>query len=96
MSKKAVYPQSRRHILVYDEDWEYLDRRYGKNTTSRIGMGAMIRNMIHLHVKALREREERKAEELRRQLPDTREPPVSIETSPVSHTSPLKKASQNV
>ena len=85
MSKKAVYPQSRRHILVYDEDWEYLDRRYGKNTTSRIGMGAMIRNMIHLHVKALREREERKAEELRRQF----------ETSPTTNTSPLKKANQD-
>lgn len=68
MSRKAIYPQSRRHILIYDEDWEYLSRRYGQNSISRVGIGAMIRNMIHLHVKALREREDSKAEDLRRQM----------------------------
>lgn len=57
MSKRAERPQSRRHILVFDEDWEYLDKLYGPQGLKRIGVGPAIRQIIHAKVKALKARE---------------------------------------
>ena len=50
MSKKAERPQSRRHIQIYDQDWDYLNKRF-------IYPGPIVRQMVHLAVKALRQRE---------------------------------------
>jgi len=50
MSKKAERPQSRRHIQIYDQDWEYLNKRF-------IYPGPIVRQMVHLAVKQLRQRE---------------------------------------
>jgi len=50
MSKKAERPQSRRHIQIYDQDWEYLNKRF-------IYPGPIVRQMVHLAVKGLRQRE---------------------------------------
>ena len=50
MSKKAERPQSRRHIQIYDQDWEYLNTRF-------IYPGPIVRQMVHLAVKQLRQRE---------------------------------------
>ena len=50
MSKKAERPQSRRHIQIYDQDWEYLNKRF-------IDPGPIGRQMVHLAVKQLRQRE---------------------------------------
>ena len=50
MSKKAERPQSRRHIQIYDQDWEYLNKRF-------IYPGPIVRQMVHLAVKQLHQRE---------------------------------------
>lgn len=50
MSKKAERPQRRRHIQIYDQDWEYLNKRF-------IYPGPIVRQMVHLAVKQLRQRE---------------------------------------
>ena len=50
MSKKAERPQSRRPIQIYDQDWEYLNKRF-------IYPGPIVRQMVHLAVKQLRQRE---------------------------------------
>jgi hypothetical protein len=56
MRKKNLIPQSRRHILVYDEDWEFIEENYGKDSDSKIGTGKAIRSIIHSYVKALKEK----------------------------------------
>lgn len=56
MSKRSALPQSRKHVLVYDEDWEFLEREYGRYSASHIGVSEVLRKMIHKWVLALKER----------------------------------------
>ena len=56
MSKRAVLPQSRRHILIYDEDWDYLDAAYGPGSQSKYGTSAAIRTFLHAKVLQLKAR----------------------------------------
>lgn len=55
MSKKTPLPQRRRHIFVFDEDWEYVRDRFGEE----LGLSNAIRNMIHRYVVNLRAQESR-------------------------------------
>ena len=54
MSKRAIRPQSRRHILVYDEDWKWLETAFGASSPGRLGVGPIIRQIVHLYVGRLR------------------------------------------
>jgi hypothetical protein len=57
MSKKVNRPQSRRHIFVYDEDWEFLETNFGLTSQARIGTSATIREIIHKWVKHLKNKQ---------------------------------------
>lgn len=59
MSKKSEAPQSRRHIWVFDEDWEFLSRAFGES----IGVGPAIRRIVQLHVNGLRAKQQRLIDE---------------------------------
>jgi hypothetical protein len=51
MSKKAVLPQSRHHILIYDEDWAWLELHYGPGgAKAELGISGAIRAIIHQRV----------------------------------------------
>lgn len=65
MAKKHSLPQSRRHIFINDEDWEFLESRFGKSSPTPKGVGWIIRELIHAKVKQIREREV--AERMKRQ-----------------------------
>jgi hypothetical protein len=55
MSKKAKYPQSRRHIMIYDEDWKFLEMLYGPGgAMEKIGISTAIKEIVHAKVMALR------------------------------------------
>lgn len=59
MSRKSAIPQSRRHILVFDEDWEYLESQYGRPYgVTPLGTSAAVRLLIHKYVRKLKAREE--------------------------------------
>ncbi len=47
-------PMSRRHIEIFDEDWAFLDRYYGVNSDSKIGVGPAIRHIVHQKVSQLK------------------------------------------
>lgn len=47
-------PQTRRHVLIFDEDWEYLTESYGARGLKPIGVSAAIRKIIHAKVLGLR------------------------------------------
>lgn len=54
MPRKAKLPQSRRHIHVYDEDWEWLNENYGPGSESRLGLAGAVREIIHAKVVVMR------------------------------------------
>ena len=59
MADTEGLPKSRRHIFVYDEDWEFLERHFGPRapTSQRIGVGNISAEIIHAKVAELRARE---------------------------------------
>lgn len=69
MSKKAQFPQSPHHILVFDEDWEYLQRTYGAESGNRLGVSPIIRQIIHAYVQRLRARTESAMSEIPQEAP---------------------------
>lgn len=56
MSKKSIMPQSPRHIMVYDEDWEFLQMAYGKDSPSKLGISSAIQAIIHKRVMEVKAR----------------------------------------
>lgn len=56
MTKKPVLPQHRRHIQIYDEDWDWLTESYGVHSASKIGVSAAIRTIIHAKISQLKAR----------------------------------------
>lgn len=61
MSKKSRLPQRPHHILIYDEDMEYLETRFGPTGIKPVGVSAVIRALVHQKVLQLREAENRAA-----------------------------------
>jgi len=60
--RKARLPQSPRHILVFDEDWEYLESRFGINGIKPLGVSNVIRALIHQRVVNWRDAENKAGE----------------------------------
>jgi len=58
MVKKTDRPTTPRHILTYDEDWEFLERYFGAGAPRhrRVGCSHVCREYIHEGVMALRRR----------------------------------------
>lgn len=55
MSKKALLPQSPHHILLYNEDWEFLAQAFGPGSAAaRIGISGAIRHVVHQRVLAMK------------------------------------------
>lgn len=57
MPKKVHLPSSTRHILLYDEDMDYLQSRFGPHGTQPVGVSAVVRAIIHQKVLSLRQAE---------------------------------------
>lgn len=55
MSRTSILPQSRHHIMVYDEDWDFIEQRFCQDSGKTPGV--LIRDMLHRRVLELRERE---------------------------------------
>jgi len=51
MTRPSANPSHRRHLIIYDEDWEWLEA-----TFQSIGHtpGVLVREIIHNHVKKAR------------------------------------------
>lgn len=56
MSKRKRLPASPRHILIYDEDWEFLSKHFGRHTSRPLGAGPVICEIIHSRVNALKQK----------------------------------------
>lgn len=65
MTKKSDRPTTPRHILIYDDNWEFLERYFGAGAprNRRYGTGFMCRRLIDEGVKAMRLRMQSVVEE---------------------------------
>ena len=52
MTRRAAKPQRPRHVPILDEDWEWLEKAYGPNSDSKIGVGPAIRGIVNIFVKS--------------------------------------------
>lgn len=59
MTRRAELPQSPRHVMIFDEDWEFLEARYGRSHRGphAIGTSAAIRKLVHHWCQRMRDRE---------------------------------------
>lgn len=57
MTKRSVEETRRFHLFLYQSDLEYLERRFGAGSFSKLGVGTACREIIHNQVKKLRARE---------------------------------------
>lgn len=79
MSKKSVLPQTRHHILVYDEDWEYLTKNYGPGSHgSLIGISGAIRAVLHQRVLGMKARENGEIDRVRDEMRSTGDDAVRL------------------
>lgn len=57
MSKKLKLPASARHIILFDEDWEFLETRFGPTGFKPLGVSEVLRAKIHNWILTMREAE---------------------------------------
>lgn len=63
MPRTPPLPVTKRHVAIYDEDWDFLDTHYGRYSASQLGISAAIREIVHRRVRELQEVIERAQEE---------------------------------
>lgn len=54
--KPIRLPSKPRHIRLYDEDCEFIERMYGRGSPQPIGMTKAIRGIVHIYVQKLKDR----------------------------------------
>lgn len=59
-------PQSRRHIILFDEDWDWLVQAYGPGGfKSEVGVSNAIRTIIHQRVLGMKAKMNGELDQLR-------------------------------
>lgn len=53
MSKKSFEPMVSRHVDLYKSDWDFLEAHFGRDSATKIGVGRMVREILHRKVKKL-------------------------------------------
>ena len=64
--RKSIRPQSRRHMWIYDEDWEFISHHVASRT--KLAPGPWVREMLHKIILQLREDRHLKADAVRKLL----------------------------
>lgn len=54
MSKKLDRPSRPRHVRIWDEDWEFLEMHFGRNSRRPIGSTKAIRSIVHSWIERLK------------------------------------------
>ncbi len=55
MSRRVSLPQTRHHVYIYDEDWEFLEQTYGARTGDHpIGISEAVRTILHAKIMDMR------------------------------------------
>ena len=72
MSRRNTLPSSRRHIHVFDEDWDFIVLHYGDGAPpgSRVGAAVVCREIIHRHIARVRAAQNEALDQLSREMED--------------------------
>lgn len=62
MPRKSIAPQSRRHVWLFDDDWAFIESRFGKQSPSNLGTSAAVRAVIQSWVANMRKKEQDRIE----------------------------------
>jgi hypothetical protein len=54
MSKRTEKPTVARHLKLYEEDWLFLCEHYGPDSPTKYGPGAVVRELLHARIKAIK------------------------------------------
>lgn len=54
MSKRAIADQTSRHVMIFDEDWEFILANYGPGSPKEIGPSEFIRTCVHSYIGRIR------------------------------------------
>lgn len=58
MSKKSAMPQSRHHLMIYDEVWDWFVKNFGPSSVnSGVGISKAINHVLLKRVQAMKARE---------------------------------------
>jgi len=68
LSKRSPLPQQRRHVGIFDEDWDFLMQEFGPDSSARIGAGTAIRTIVHHHVIAMKARANAEFDKIRQDM----------------------------
>lgn len=68
MSKRHTRPTSRHHVLIEDDDWALLSQMYGAGSTQEVGIGAVVRAIVHQACNKIRARQEQAIDGLRQEV----------------------------
>lgn len=58
MTRRSPLHSTRRHVHIFDDDWEFLIDHYGRASAKPITASAAVRTMVHLFVKRLKAKAE--------------------------------------
>ena len=59
MSRRSAIPQTRRHVHIFDEDWEFLNTHYSIHSPNPVGVSQAIRTIVHAKVEEIRAKQTR-------------------------------------
>lgn len=72
MLRTPLRPHTSRHVNIFDDDWELLERLYGTHSESRIGVSGTVRAIIHTFCNKLRARIGEAEDQRQQQEEDTK------------------------
>lgn len=58
MPRRLVRPQSRHHVFLYDEDWDFISAFYSKRSPSAFGTSKFVREVVHQRVLAIKAKQQ--------------------------------------
>lgn len=66
MAKKSTVPQSRHHLMIYDEVWLWFEKNYGAGSRhSDVGISKAINHVLHQRVQAMKAKENGELDRMR-------------------------------
>lgn len=69
MSRKHDEATASRHIEVYETDWEFLQKHFGRQSEAKVGVSVAIRQMIRKGVRDYQERLARRLDRIAQAKP---------------------------
>ncbi len=66
MAKKSTVPQSRHHLMIYDEVWDWFEKNFGPGSANgTVGISKAINHVLFQRVQAMKAKENGELDKMR-------------------------------